>query len=315
MIGRLGKVLGVVVGNSRQRGVRLQAAACALVATFGSAQLARAHVCMDAPLSRVGAGCNFSSEQKQGPCGVNERGTKSHEFRPGETITVSLNETIDHPSHYRIAFNPDGDAFEDPTSKDDKTGGHPFVLLDNITDESAAKQSVKVTLPNITCERCTLQLIQVMYDKAGNGFGGNDGVAPDNDDLYYACADIVLKGEPVAGAPGAADAGSTVKDAGTVASTDSGVARADAAAPAGKLDAAVATPAPDDEEEPVAQRDAGQKKDAAAARDDADQASPAKSDEGCSLVGAATSPQRAAGWLTLAALGLFARRRRAAGAR
>ncbi|HEY6877155.1 MAG TPA: SCE4755 family polysaccharide monooxygenase-like protein [Polyangiales bacterium] len=168
---------------------------------------ARAHVCMDAPISRVGSGCSASSPQKRGPCGVNMRGTNVTTFRPGETITVALNETIDHPSHYRIAFNPDGDTFEDPTSKDDKTGAHPFVLLDDITDESAAKQTVKVTLPKVTCERCTLQLIQVMYDKGSNGFGGNDGVAPDNDDVYYACADIVLEGEPVGAGPGRDDAG------------------------------------------------------------------------------------------------------------
>jgi hypothetical protein len=205
------------------------------------------------------------------------------EFRPGETITVSLNETIDHPSHYRIAFNPDGDKFEDPTSKDDKTGAHPFVLLDNITDESAAKQSVKVTLPNVTCERCTLQLIQVMYDKGGNGFGGNDGVAPDNDDLYYACADIVLKGEPVSGSPSApADAGTgpALNDAGALP-RDAGTLSTDARAPVLVERDSAAFPAEPDDEEPASQRDAGKRKDAAVSVDDDN--SGAKSEDGCSV--------------------------------
>ncbi|MEY4514434.1 MAG: hypothetical protein RLZZ450_6556 [Pseudomonadota bacterium] len=285
--------------------------ACGLLWALAPHSVARAHVCMDAPASRVGAGCSLASAQKQGPCGVAQRGTKPTEFRPGETITVSLNETVDHLSHYRIAFNPDGDAFEDPTSKDDKTGAHPFVLLDNITDESAAKQSVRVTLPNVTCERCTLQLIQVMYDKGGNGFGGNDGVAPDNDDLYYACADIVLKGEPATGAPAVGDAGSSPSDAGLVP-RDAGATPTDAGTPAVKRDAAVATPDPE-EDPPAVERDAGKRKDAAVPvdesdddADDGDTAAKSKSDEGCSLASGGAS---SGGWLALA-MTLVAHRRR-----
>lgn len=213
-------------------------AAGVLAGLLASAGQARAHVCMDAPVSRVGAGCSFFSEQKVGPCGINQRGGNVTEFRPGETITVRLNETIDHPSHYRIAFNPNGDDFEDPTSKDDKNGGHPFVLLDNIVDEAADQQNVQVTLPNVTCENCTLQLIQVMYDKGGNGFGGADGVGTDdNDDLYYACADIVLRGAPVGGA----DAGTSDAGAASDASVanDAGTGSSDAGSPGGTASGAV----------------------------------------------------------------------------
>lgn len=280
--------------------------ASALLWVLAPHSVARAHVCMDVPLSRVGAGCNATSAQKKGPCGVAQRGTKVTEFRPGETITVSLNETIDHPSHYRIAFNPDGDTFEDPTSKDDKTGAHPFVLLDNITDESAAKQSVKVTLPNVTCERCTLQLIQVMYDKAGNGFGGNDGVAPDNDDLYYACADIVLKGEPVTGAPSSSDAGTSHSDAGA-APRDAGTPKGDASAPlVVERDASVTTPEPE-EDEPTTQRDAGARKDAAVSIDGDDDGdrSGAKSEDGCSLASRGSS---SGSWFVLAMMSLLSAR-------
>jgi hypothetical protein len=191
---------------------RTHLATLALTACLAYAPRAEAHICMDAPVSRVGPSCTAGSAQKPGPCGINTRSTQYvTTFKPGETITVEINETINHGSHYRIAFNPSGDDFEDPTSKDDMSGTHPFVLLDGIMDATAAKQSVKVTLPNMTCDNCTLQLIQVMYDKGGNGFGGDDGPGgkEDNDDIYYACADIVLKGTPVADAgAGAADAGS-----------------------------------------------------------------------------------------------------------
>jgi MYXO-CTERM domain-containing protein len=205
-------------------------AAC-IVACTALATPASAHVCMLQPPSRVGSDCSAASPQKIGPCGVNQRGSTPAVFQPGATITVQLKETIDHPSHYRIAFNPDGDAFEDPTSKDDNTGAHPFVLKDNITDEPADTQSVQVTLPNVRCESCTLQLIQVMYDKGDNGFGGNDGPGgkADNDDIYYACADIALRDDAASGDAGAlTDAGVQAQDGGA-ADADSGSQAADPA--------------------------------------------------------------------------------------
>lgn len=169
--------------------------------TLGTADTAYAHVCMVNPLSRVGPECSARSPQKVGPCGIAQRGEYVTEFLPGETIVVELNETIDHPSHYRISFNPEGDDFVDPVSIDDRDGTHPYVLLDGIEDAEEARQSVQVTLPNVECDECTLQLIQVMYDKQGNGFGGRDGSGDDdNDDIYYSCADLVLTGEPVAAA-------------------------------------------------------------------------------------------------------------------
>lgn len=304
---------------------------------------AHAHVCMDMPVSRVGSGCNFISDQKVGPCGVAERGTNVTTFRPGETITVQLNETINHPSHYRIAFNPDGDDFEDPTSKDDKDGKHPHVLLDDITDDEAAKQSVKVTLPNVTCDNCTLQLIQVMYDKAGNGFGGNDGSGgkADNDDLYYACADLVLKGEPVAGGPagepgdagtspgtgGIEDAGSRPAgrtDAGGVASRDAGTeeaasdgggspstTRSDGGRPGGSKPGAGAPDAgrADPDETPTDDDADGESDHGNDEHDehDDDRDETTSADEGCSL---GRSDSEGAALAALITLGMFVARRR-----
>jgi hypothetical protein len=169
----------------------------ALILTFATPGQAEAHVCMDFPISRVGPECTFRSPQKIGPCPVAGRTEHVNVFRPGETITVRIRETINHPSHYRIAFNPDGDEFQDPLAIDDIGTHHPHVLLDGIEDAPEAEQTVEITFPNIECENCTLQLIQVMYDKQANGFGGANGGPDDNDDLYYSCADIALRGEPV----------------------------------------------------------------------------------------------------------------------
>ena len=198
---------------------------------LGVAPHASAHVCLDVPTSRAAEMCKthevleaaLNTEQKVGPCGSSKgRSATPTVYKPGETITVKWTETIDHqPSWYRISFNPNGDSFEDPTSYTDNTGKHPNTLADGIQDAPAAMQEMRITLPNVTCEKCVLQLIQVMGDKGGNGFGGNDGngAKEDNDDLYYACADIVLRGEAAT-----SDAGLPA-DAGSSSATDSGAGR------------------------------------------------------------------------------------------
>jgi len=167
-----------------------------LLLILGTPREANAHVCLEFPVSRVGLDCTRNSPQKMGPCPVVGRTTFVNVFRPGETIDIRIRETVDHPSHYRVAFNPDGDAFVDPVTIDDTSGRHPFVLSDGIADDESDVQMIRITFPEATCENCTLQVIQVMHDKQENGFGGANGSANDNDDVYYACADIALRPPP-----------------------------------------------------------------------------------------------------------------------
>ena len=157
---------------------------------------ADAHLGLDAPASRYGP-----DTLKTGPCGVagGVRTNNVSYFEPGETIEVLWNEYIDHPGHYRIAFDPDGDDdFVDPATMMELYS-NKAVLLDGIPDQGRdnPEYSAQITLPNITCDNCTLQVIQVMYDKPPYTTPGND--------IYYQCADLVLK---VGGAPdGGVDAG------------------------------------------------------------------------------------------------------------
>jgi hypothetical protein len=141
-----------------------------------------------------------SRQLKAGPCGVDNdtRTTDTSRistFEPGQRITVTWKETIDHPGHYRIAFDDDGqDDLVDPSGYDDIQQSPTLpVLADGIADRSGGNYSFEVTLPDVECDRCTLQLIQVMTDKAP--WDGNE--------LYYQCADIVLarSGSGNAGAP------------------------------------------------------------------------------------------------------------------
>ncbi len=153
---------------------------------------ADAHIRMTFPTNRYG------DEQKSEPCGRagGARSGNVNVFEPGETITIEFTETIDHPSHYRVSFDSDGDDdFCYPASMDDFFTCDT-VVLDNIADAPAAAQTIEFTFPDIECENCTLQVVQVMYDKASI-WGDND--------LYFNCADIALR----AADPNAPDAGTT----------------------------------------------------------------------------------------------------------
>ena len=161
---------------------------------------ARAHLGLDSPASRYGP-----DVLKTGPCGVadGERTLNVTYYEPGETIQVIWDEYVDHPGHYRIAFDDNGDDdFADPATMMEFYS-NDTVLLDEITDKGPGERDyvATVTLPNVTCDNCTLQVIQVMYDKPLYTTPGND--------IYYQCADLVLHegGEPP-------DAG-IVPDAGT----------------------------------------------------------------------------------------------------
>ncbi len=158
---------------------------------------ASAHLGLDAPASRYGP-----EELKPGPCGLagGARTSNVTYYEPGETIEVRWNEYVDHPGHYRIAFDDDGDDdFVDPATMMELYSNET-VLLDGIEDEGGGDYVVMVTLPDVECDNCTLQVIQMMYDKPPYTTPGND--------IYYQCADLVLR------AGGAPDGGTT-PDAGT----------------------------------------------------------------------------------------------------
>ena len=156
------------------------------------ASQAAAHLGLRYPPSRYG-----EAVLKFGPCGVprGERTENVTVLTPGASVEVAWDEYVDHPGHFRISFDADGDDdFVDPaclggcnsTSPEIETYSNDTVLLDGIPDSpSGGESSVTVTLPDVECDRCTLQVIQVMYDKPPYVTPGND--------IYYQCADLVLR--------------------------------------------------------------------------------------------------------------------------
>jgi hypothetical protein len=168
---------------------------------------ALAHLGLDVPTSRYGP-----DTLKTGPCGVagGERTSNVSYYEPGETIEVRWDEYVDHPGHYRIAFDDDGDDdFVDPATMLELYS-NDTVLLDGVADKGQGESDyvATVTLPDLSCGNCTLQVIQVMYDKPPYTTPGND--------IYYQCADLVLR---EAGMDAGTDAGT---DSGTGAGSDAG---------------------------------------------------------------------------------------------
>ena len=153
-----------------------------IVVSLVGLQIATAHadIQLAFPLQRY-------SDQKNGPCGhANDtRSETINIFAPGEIITVSWDETVNHPGHFRIAFDDDGhDAFQDPLSENTCDTTAP-ILADCIIDlPDGGGTSYDITLPDIECENCTLQVIQVITDKLPFG---------DGNDIYYQCADLALR--------------------------------------------------------------------------------------------------------------------------
>src|SRR5678810_799 len=72
--------------------------------------IAHAHFVLTTPASWMSQD-SLGSPQKTGPCGNESGGTATGAvtaFHPGDTITITLNETVFHPGHYRVALGMSG---------------------------------------------------------------------------------------------------------------------------------------------------------------------------------------------------------------
>lgn len=243
------------------------AAALPLALSAGSAH---AHISMTGPLTSRGG------DQKSSPCdGAKGDGTV-YTFEPGTTITLSVSEDIPHPSYFRIAFDDDGDdGFVEPASikpidpnrrcpfdADDQCGESDFcnvasttgatVLWDNLNPHlsNAAKAvSWNVKLPDIECENCTIQVLQIMEDTVHGAYcpqGSCANAASSLEDIYHRCIDITLK-RGATNSPGATtDAVSNMGmecNAGAAGEAGAGAAGAAAAGSSGSAGAASASTA------------------------------------------------------------------------
>jgi hypothetical protein len=198
-----------VIWNSRAVGVTLAASTLFLLAP------ARAHFALQKPAS-ASQQDNLGDPQKSAPCGQADPGNAAvptnvvTPFSAGETITITINETVYHPGHYRVALavNDRSELPADPPVKAGSTacGSTEIqmtptfpVLADGMLKHTArfnGAQSFEVKLPsNVTCTRCTLQVIEFMSEHGLNNPGGC---------FYHHCADISIGAAGSAGSAGAA---------------------------------------------------------------------------------------------------------------
>jgi hypothetical protein len=150
--------------------------------------------------------------QKAGPCGGtnNDWGTPSfvvNEYVGGSTMHLKLVETIYHPGHYRVALavNSMLELPPDPVAETRQTERGPYSVSGEIQDppqppvladglfqhdtrpESPQTYEADITLPNINCDHCFLQVIQFMNDHAYNNPGGYS---------YHHCAVLKITADP-----------------------------------------------------------------------------------------------------------------------
>jgi MYXO-CTERM domain-containing protein len=176
---------------------------------------AGAHFVLQAPASWSTQDA-LGSPQKLPPCGSSgaEATGEVTAFQEGQTITITVNETIFHPGHYRISLAVH-DRSELPAEPVVTPGSTPCgsveiqdppvfpVLADGVFAHTApfsGPQSIQIKLPEgVTCDHCTLQILEFMGEHGLNNPGGC---------FYHHCADVSIQSVTVGGQAGGGQAGS-----------------------------------------------------------------------------------------------------------
>ena len=151
--------------------------------------------------------------QKTGPCGGSntDYGKPSYVIGKavgGQKLHLKVQETIYHPGHYRVALavNSHNELPLDPetTTRDTERGPWSVsaaiqnppripVLADGLFVHATRPTGpmdpfeTDVQLPNITCKKCTLQVVQFMADHGFNNPGGYS---------YHHCAELQITADP-----------------------------------------------------------------------------------------------------------------------
>jgi hypothetical protein len=136
------------------------------------------------------------------PCGAGIPSGTVTKAQGGHPFTIRLLEFIPHPGHYRIALSVASRAElpkdADAVVQDGKSVSAPFdsapkppVLMDgafvHTTTPRNTEWKIDVTLPNLSCDKCTLQVTQFMAEHALNPGGGF---------YYHHCADLQITADP-----------------------------------------------------------------------------------------------------------------------
>jgi hypothetical protein len=152
---------------------------------------------------------DLGDPQKMAPCGGTSAnaGTPSglvNKIQGGSKLHIKVQETVFHPGHYRVALAVTRTELpKDPevTTRESARGPwsvsaviqnpvRPPVLADGLwahTTRPTAPFETDIDIPNINCEKCTLQIIQFMAEH---------GLNRDGDYSYHHCADLQITADP-----------------------------------------------------------------------------------------------------------------------
>ena len=196
------------------------ALALALVATPNGTS---AHFTLLEPASWIKEDERLGDPQKLGPCGIDPKDANDKlatgvvtKLTGGSRLHLRVQETIYHSGHYRVALavNSRNELPPDPLTFEKYTDRGVYsvwaaiqsppqipVIADGLFPhypKAGEPASMRLTtpmapwetdiqLPNISCAKCTLQVIQFMADHAYNQPGGY---------AYHHCADLQITADP-----------------------------------------------------------------------------------------------------------------------
>jgi hypothetical protein len=180
-----------------------------LTLTALSAPLAIAHFRLLEPAGWIEES-NLGDPQKAAPCG----GTSADPGKPtgkittvtgGDKLHLRIQETVFHPGFYRVALAinsrdelpKDPEAITDPSPNGPKSVSGtihypttPPILADGLLQHTARfdkEQAFDIDIPNLTCSKCTLQVIEFM---------ASHGLNKDGDYTYHHCAMLQIQANP-----------------------------------------------------------------------------------------------------------------------
>lgn len=179
-----------------------------VVTTLSLAGTASAHFQLKAPLPSKGNDETGGKGPK--PCGPDDASAVITPVTGGSMLEIKIDETVHHPGHYRVALALKSRDELDPSKpgglkEPDVLNGQGMVittgnsvsakiqspvvfpvLADGIlahTAEFNGDQTAMIPIPNVNCDKCTLQVIEFMAQHAPDYF-------------YRHCADLKITADP-----------------------------------------------------------------------------------------------------------------------
>jgi hypothetical protein len=190
---------------------RFVPAAICISALLLAAAPASAHFILMSPDSWIEANA-LGDPQKALPCGTSEITAgkptgKVTALKGGDLVHIKIKETVYHPGFYRVSLSvldrkelpkdPDVVTKEGPRGPVSVSGRiesnpQPPILVDGLFlhhEKPAADAfwETDVKLPNINCDKCTLQVIQFME---------SHGLNKEGEYTYHHCADLKIAADP-----------------------------------------------------------------------------------------------------------------------